>query len=92
MALPKINVPRDTITVDDQELEVRGLTRAETLVLNSVIEREPLEADYHVLAMGTGTPLAEAKEWLDNAPLSTSGPIIKRILELSGIAEESPKD
>lgn len=54
-------------------------------MVQQVGEREPTETDYHIVSYGCEVPMAEAREWYDGSSMSTSYPVVAKILELSGI-------
>lgn len=90
MGLPVVPLPRDTVNVAGQDVEVRGLSRAEALRLRSLIEDEDA-ADAFVLQCGTGVSHDEAAAWREVTPLETVGLLVDRILELSALTGEASK-
>lgn len=94
MALPIVKLKTATVDLGDgATVEVRGMTRAECLAMNEVIQSgKPEDADYYVVSYGTNTELSEATSWVDSAPLDAVIAISTAVLTLSGLGDDSPKE
>lgn len=90
MTLPVVALPTDVVVVADQEVKVRGLSRAEALRLQT-FNGDLEEAENHILACGAGVTDEEAREWRHNTAADIVGPVIDRICELSGLFEGAQK-
>lgn len=84
-----VPMPTDTVKVGDGKVEVRGLSRAEYVHLNTYAGN-PEAAEAFVLACGTGVTEEEAAAWLAVTPKVPAGRVLDRIAELSG--EDEGKD
>lgn len=84
-----VPMPTDTVKVGDGKVEVRGLSRAEYVHLNTYAD-DPEAAEAFVLACGTGLSEEEAAAWLAATPTVAAGHVLDRIAELSG--EDEGKD
>lgn len=84
--LPSKAMPRATVTIDGQDIEVRGLSRAEAVKLSTGYDQDTIDdAEIFVLVCGTGVSEDEAREFRDNTDTVTAGLVIDKIIELSGI-------
>lgn len=91
MGLPLIPLPRDTVEVAGEKVEVRGLSRAEALKISTVYEGDLDAAETYLLSVGAEVPFEEAKEWRYAAPAAEVGRLVDRIVELSGLSPEAGK-
>lgn len=90
MALPLVALPTDIVVVADEKVEVRGLSRAEALKLQT-FDGDLDAAENHILACGTGVTLEEAAEWRAAVAPDVAGALVDRICELSGLVEGAQK-
>lgn len=86
MALPKVALPTETLTIDGQEVPVRGLSRKEVLAL-SELKDTPEKADVLAVAWGCGVTEDEAAEWLDSSPSNVTIQVVGKVMELSGLGD-----
>lgn len=93
MSLPKIQLPRETIEVDGQFIEVRGLSRAEAARFQKMTEAgvpwDKLEAA--VIAAGTDVSVEEAEEWQAGTPSPAVVAVTDAIKRLSRLEEGATK-
>lgn len=85
--LPNVPLPKDTVDVEGTKVEVRGLSRAEVLRLQT-LSKDQDAAEVFLLAQGAGVSEDEAKAWHGATPVETVGAVLDRICELSGITGE----
>lgn len=90
MGLPVVPLPRDTVEVAGERVEVRGLSRSE------VTRFAGLASDYDaaetfLLACGCDVTTEEANLWRDSVPASAVDPVVARIGQLSGLGEGASK-
>lgn len=74
-------------------VRVRGLSRAEAMTVRGL--DDPAETERRVLALGMVDPtvtVAEAEQWQKSATHAELETVTERIAQLSGLAEESPKE
>lgn len=90
MALPRIELPTDTVNVGGEEIAVRGLSRKEVLSL-SKHTADPEKADVLAVSWGCNVSEQDAEEWLDCSPSGITIEVISKIMELSGMGD-IPKD
>lgn len=98
MPLPSIALPRETVTVGGESVEVRGLSRGEVIALKPAMERvaasdDPPGRDIRalevaLLAHGMDAPRDDAERWYDAAPSSVVAPLVEAISRLSGMTED----
>lgn len=94
MSLPKFPLPRETFEIDDQFIEIRGLTRGEAARFQKMVEAgapwNKLEAA--VVAAGTEVSVEDAEEWSAATPnhvVAAVADAIKRLSRLDEGAEKS---
>ena len=90
MALPKVSLPTDTVYVDGNKVEVRGLSRAEAMKLPT-FAGDMDEAEAYILSVGAGVSIEDAKAWREDSPADAVGIVVDRIVELSGLDEGAQK-
>lgn len=90
MGLPSIPLPKDIVEVGGDKVEVRGLSRAEVIKLQT-FNGDMDAVENFVLSCGTGVSEDEAKEWRGAVPADEAGNLIDRIVELSGLTEGASK-
>ena len=86
MGLPVVALPTDTVLIGDDKVEIRGLSRAETLRLSGL---EIDDADNLVLSIGAGVSEDEARAWRNTTSNEVVRKLVDRIVELSGLTEDS---
>lgn len=85
MSLPPVDLPRETVTLEGgAAVEIRGLTRGEVMRMQGLGEK----TEVHVLALGTDTPLEEARAWYETAPSRDVETIAHAIMRLSGMGRD----
>lgn len=90
LKLPVKPLARDTVMIEGQPVELRGLSRAEALKLKTHYSVETADdAEVFVVMCGTGASKQEATDFLANNDVNTAGLVIDKIIELSGITEGS---
>jgi hypothetical protein len=90
MALPVAPLPRDVVRVADEDVPVRGLSRAEAIeVMNRSGDLDKVEN--WLVACGCDVTEAEAHEWRNSVSADVAGPVVDRIVELSGLSEGARK-
>lgn len=94
MSLPKFPLPRETIEIEGQFIQVRGLTRAEAARFQRMVEAgvtwDKLEAA--VVAAGTEISVEDAEEWTaatGSHVVVAVADAIKRLSRLDEGAEKS---
>lgn len=93
MSLPVTKLPTDTVTVDGQSVEVRGLSRAEAYKLaTGIFKDDPDAGEVYILTCGTGASEDEVKAWRETTDMVTAGVVVDRILALSGMSGSDGKD
>lgn len=90
MSLPRSTIKTETLTIGDDKVEVRGLTRGEVAKIQQFTS-DLNEMEIHILSFGTDTPLDEARVWHPNASAGDVERIISTIQRLSGLNAEVPK-
>lgn len=89
----KPRLPEADVEIEDVgTVRVRGLSRAEVLETNS---GDTATRERRILAVGmVDPPLTEdeAQQWQSSSPASEIGPVVDRIVELSGLKATSSKD
>lgn len=83
MALPSIPIPKKYVEVGDEKVEIRGLSYALALRMQTMKNVE--ESGIFVIARGFNISDAEAKEWCENTPAAIVDEISDEILKLSGL-------
>lgn len=93
MTLPKFLTPHTTIVVDDQEVDIRGLTRSETARFNWMVSQNKsmAELEVAVIAAGTDTPADEVKAWYETTPSHAVEAVLTAIKDLSRLDEGAQK-
>lgn len=90
MSLPRVELPREKVSVGGEEIEVRGLTRGEAIrVRNNSADMDRMEII--ILACGTDLPEDEIAAWRDSTPAGVVEPIVDVIVRLSGLGEGAQK-
>lgn len=82
MPLPTISLPRDTVDIDGQQIQLRGLSRGEVL---SVKTETPAEMEVQLLAFGLDMNSEEVKAWYDATPSSAVQKLVEKVMALSGL-------
>lgn len=93
--LPRKALPTGTVTIEGQVIEVRGLSRAEALHFTTGFTEGELEdrvtrAEVFLLVKGVGVSEEEALAWRNETDADTSGPLIDKVIELSGLSKQQP--
>lgn len=84
--LPIKPLPRASVEIEGQPVEVRGLSRSEALHLSTRFTQDTAdEAEVYILTCGTGVSADEARAFLSQTDATTAGLLIDKIIELSGI-------
>lgn len=85
MSLPPTELPRETVALaGGQEVEIRGLTRGEVMRMQGLGEK----VEVHLLALGTDTPLEDARAWYEQAPSRDVETIAHAVMRLSGMGKD----
>lgn len=88
MSLPSVDLPRETVTLaGGQVVEIRGLTRGEVMKMQGLGEK----TEVHVLALGTDTPLEDARTWWETAPSRDVETIAHAVMRLSGMGKDAER-
>lgn len=90
MGLPVVKLPRTTVMVGGEPVEVRGLSRAEAMRLPHFRD-DPDAAETFLLARGVGISEDEALAWRNESPVDAVGVLVDAIIDLSGLGEEVSK-
>jgi len=93
VSLPKFNLPRETVTIDGEFIEIRGLTRAEAATLQKMVA-DGVAWDHlerAVIAYGTEHPPDEVAEWYRTVPAHVADQLSSAIKTLSRLDEEAQK-
>jgi hypothetical protein len=90
--LPKAKGPVDTVDVDGELVEVRGMTRGEVTTLMGMKDESVDKSDAFALSCGAGVSTTEAAEWLASAPMGVSQSLLEAVLRLSGLMDGQGKD
>lgn len=89
MGLPTVDMPTGEVTLSDgQTVQVRGLTRAEVQATDN---SNAAALDVALLVAGCGVDKKEAQAWCKATPSTDVGAVVMRVLELSGLRQDSPK-
>lgn len=90
MTLPRVDAPREKVSVGGEEIEVRGLTRQEGTAVRA---RKGDAAGMEVLliAYGTDEPEDDVRQWWEQAPDGVVEPVVQTIVRLSGLGEGAQK-
>lgn len=88
MPLPEIKIPTDIVRIGDDDVPVRGLTRAEAVRIQAL--GPDVEAmEILMLACGTDTSEAEVRAWIEATPAGTVEPLSDAIVRLSGLGKDA---
>lgn len=88
MALPSVPLPRGSVEVADEKVEVRGLSRAAALRLGA-FDGDADKVENFIVAFGCEISEDEARAWREATSVEVVGPILHKILELSGMGQDS---
>jgi hypothetical protein len=90
MTLPKILARHDTVTIADQEIDIRTITRAEAAKLQKMAQDGAAGGDLEIqmIAFGTDTDPAEVKEWYAATPTLAVEELLDAIKQLSRFGDE----
>lgn len=93
MTLPKILAIHKTITVEGEDLDIRGLTRAEAARFNKMVgDGKPLrDLEIAVLVAGTDTDPGEVADWYEVTPTHAVEEVLAAIKDLSRLDEAAQK-
>lgn len=86
MALPVVKLPTAILDIYGTKVEVRGLSRSETLRLKDLAIED---ADNLILSLGVGVTEEEAREWRETTSNEIVSILSDKIIELSGLLESS---
>jgi hypothetical protein len=93
MGLPTGGLPREKVTLPDgQEVEVRGLNREEALKVSEIDTDDVVAWEKWLLTHGTDTPFKKTEAWYAQAGTRMVLPLVNKILELSGMGNDSGKE
>lgn len=84
MTLPKFAPPTASLIIEDQKIEVRGLTRSEAMGIHER-SNDPDKAEAYILSKGLDTPLAAVDAWRKEVASQAVEEIVNKILELTGL-------
>lgn len=87
MPLPVTPLPTSTVSMSGTDVEIRSLSRAQSLRMRAIRE-EGGDAEAYVLARSTGVSDTEAAEWLDAVTNDVALGVIRAIFELSGLVDK----
>lgn len=86
MALPKVELPRSTVSIDGEDVPIKSLSRSQALEMKKLGEVGDLEGiEVKVVAFGTECSLKEAKAWLAATPAGLVDHLVNAIIRLSGL-------
>lgn len=91
-ALFKVYVPEAKIELQAGTIRVRGLTRAEIMVLN---QGDPNTLEQRSIAKAMVEPtmtLGEVLRWYDARPAGELQPVADKVMELSGFSDDAAKE
>jgi hypothetical protein len=88
MPLPSIPLPRGQVTIGNETVEYRVMTRTEAMKLNGFKGRED-EAEVFILTCGTGCSEDEARAFRDGTASEMVGALVEAILIQSGLAKKN---
>lgn len=93
MSLPKFHAPRDTVQIEDELIEIRGLTRAEAARCQRLAEETKnwAELEIAVIAAGTDSTVDETRDWYGTVPSHVAEDLFNAIRVLSRIEEGASK-
>lgn len=91
MALPISEVQSAKVEIAGEQVEVRGMTRAQVHRCRALGEDNLLQVESLAVALSTGTPEPEALEWVSAAPSGDVQKILETAYRLSGMGEEEGK-
>lgn len=89
--LPRIPLPKNTVTVHGNEIEFRSLSRAEALKVTTQFKDDPDAAEIFILACGVGVTEAEAEAWRAEVDPISAGKVIDGIILLTGLNDPEGK-
>ena len=84
MTLPAGSLARETVTVNGQPLEIRSLSRHETIEMGK-FKDDPDEGEVFLIAKATGEPEAAVREFRDSTGPLELDSLLDAILRLSGL-------
>lgn len=93
MSLPKIPAPRDTIELEGEFFEIRGLTRAEAARCQRMVEAKAHWSDLEIMVIScaTDTPKDEVADWYEKTAGHVVNELVAAIRTLSRLDEGASK-
>lgn len=91
MSLPRVVLATAEVTIGDDTVVVRSLSRSEAVRLTNDFAGDPDRAEDFVLACGVGVSQDEARAWREAAPVDDGGALVEAILQVSGLTEGASK-
>ena len=93
MSLPKFHLPRETVEIDGEFIEIRGLTAAETARFEKMVATGAAwdQLEIGVIAAGTETPEDEIAIWYQDNPRHVATALSNAIRRISRVDEEARK-
>lgn len=87
--LPQVELPTKVVTIADQDIEIKSLTRSQVIKISTDYKQDVDAAEVFILACGTGQPEEDIRAWRDSTDATTVGVLVDAIVYLSALATES---
>jgi len=91
MGLPSLPLRRETLDLDGQSVEVRGLSRAEALIARDRSSESVAAMETYVLSVVFDVSVEDAQAWHADADQQHVGLILDAVARLSGLDEATGK-
>lgn len=94
MGLPEFKRPEGTVEFEGHTLTVYGISRGEAQELAEFDwDKDNKEVEIRLIAYGLKSPLNdEFRTWYDDLPMQLVKPLVEKVMELSGLRDDSPKE
>lgn len=83
MSLPRGSLKRTTVALSGGDVEVRGLTLAESDIVNKA---EGTERVVRTISLATGTSPDDVRAWLEDCPAGDAIALLNAVLDASGLS------
>lgn len=84
--LPKGKIDNRTITLSGGDVQIRGLTLAESRLAGTLTGEESIAT---AISFATGEPKADVIEWMGSAPAGDVTTLLTAISEVSGLTKDA---
>ena len=85
MSLPKGRISTRKVELSGGEVEIHGLTLAQSRIVGSL--DDDVERIVAAVSFATGTDKEEVREWLQTAPAGDATTLLNAITDVSGLSQ-----